>query len=86
MTHAKVMVSDHATVIGSANLNRTSFDNHYEVAAIVHDAGFAADFCRRVFDVDLPRSRRIRRSDLDALIDLNAAGRWWCRAVVDRFY
>jgi len=86
MTHAKVMVSDDTTVIGSANLNRTSFENHYELAAIIHDAAFARDFESRVFAVDLPRSKRIRQSQLDALLDLNAVGRWWCRNLVDRFY
>jgi len=86
MTHAKVMVSDDTTVIGSANLNRTSFENHYELSAIVHDRSFTRDFVRRLFEVDLPRSRRIRPADLDRLIDLNAVGRWWCRNLVDRFY
>lgn len=86
MTHAKVMVCDDATVVGSANLNRTSFENHYEVAAIIHDAAFAEDFRARVFDVDLPRSRRIRPAHLAALLDLNALGHAWCRTVVDRVY
>lgn len=86
MTHTKVMVSDDVTVVGSANLNRTSFENHYELSAILHDAAFTADFVQKVFAVDLPRSRRIQPEDLDSLIDLNAVGRWWCRNLVDRFY
>ena len=86
MSHAKVFIADDVTVIGSANLNRTSFENHYEVAAILHDEAFTRDFRTRLFDVDLPRSRRIRTADLDELLDLNAAGRWWCRTVVHRFF
>ena len=86
MTHTKVMVSDAVTVVGSANLNRTSFERHYEVSAIIHDAAFTADFVRKVFAVDLPRSRRLHPEDLEELIDLNAVGRWWCRNLVDRFF
>ena len=86
MNHSKVFISDDVSVIGSANLNRTSFENHYEVAAIIRDAAFTRDFRRRLFEVDLPRSRRIRPADLDALLDLNAVGRWWCRALVNRFF
>ncbi len=86
MTHAKVFISDDTTVIGSANLNRTSVENHYEVAAIIPDARFTSDFRARLFDGDLPRSHRVRKRDLPALIDLNPLGEWWSRNVVQRFF
>ncbi len=86
MTHAKVLVSDDITVIGSANLNHTSFFNHYEVAAVVKDKAFTADFVRRLFDLDIGRSTRIRARHVDGLIDLNALGRLYCSAIVDRWY
>lgn len=84
MNHSKVAVIDDASWIGSANLNHSSFRGHYEVVAVVEDAGFTADFVGRVFGVDRPRSRRIHPDETDALLDIRDAAKFYLREVVLR--
>ena len=86
MSHCKVMIVDSATMIGSANLNRTSYRRHYEVAAWIDDPRFTAAFRRDLFERDLEVSRRIRAEDVEGLLDINAAARAYLRAVVMRFF
>jgi phosphatidylserine/phosphatidylglycerophosphate/cardiolipin synthase-like enzyme len=82
MSHTKVLAIDDAAIIGSANLNRTSFRRHYEVAALIDDAAFTETLRERLFAVDLARARRITAADLPALLDINVAARAWLRGVV----
>lgn len=86
MTHAKVAIIDDLAIIGSANLNHSSFFNHYEVQALVRDEKLAARFRRELFEVDLSCSRRIRDEEIESLLDVNLAGRAWCLGVVDRWF
>ncbi len=82
MTHTKAFAIDDRAIIGSANLNRTSFQRHYEVCALVRDAAFTADLRRTLFDADAARSRRIRAEDVAALLDINLAAKAWLSGVV----
>lgn len=84
MTHAKVAVIDDVTVIGSANLNHSSFFNHYEIAAFVQDAAFARQFRRELFQVDLRHCLRIRVEDVPAMLDITPVARVWLSQVVDK--
>ena len=86
MTHAKVAVVDDVTVIGSANLNHASFFNHYEVAALVHDAEFTAQFRRDMFEHDLQHSVRVHAHDVEALLDIEDWVRPYLRWVVDGWF
>ncbi len=82
MTHAKVAVIDNVALIGSANLNHSSFYRHYEVVASVHDAAFAAQVKAELFHADLAHATRIHAADLPELLDMGLGGRVWLGAVV----
>jgi phosphatidylserine/phosphatidylglycerophosphate/cardiolipin synthase-like enzyme len=84
MTHAKVAVIDDVAIIGSANLNNSSFFRHYEVVAVVEDARWAARFRRDLFEHDLASCRRITADEVPPLADLTLAARTYLRTVVDR--
>jgi cardiolipin synthase len=84
MNHSKVAVFDDTSWIGSANLNHSSFQGHYEVVAVVEDAGFTAGFVRALFDVDRPRTRAIRPDETDALLDIREVAKVYLERVVWR--
>jgi phosphatidylserine/phosphatidylglycerophosphate/cardiolipin synthase-like enzyme len=86
MCHAKVAIIDDRALVGSANLNHSSYFNHYEIVALVDDAGFAQRLKRDLFETDAPWCRTIRPEDLPALLDINAAAHAWLRAVVLPFF
>ena len=86
MNHSKVAVFDDTAWIGSANLNHASFSKHYEVVAVIEDSAFTEDFVARLFDVDLPRSRRIAAEEADGLLDINAAAQLYLQQVVWRLF
>jgi cardiolipin synthase A/B len=74
--HSKlIMVDDVFASVGTANMDMRSFDNNFEVNAIIYDEGF----CRELkgyfiedlsnsleFDLDLHRSRGIRRKFIES--------------------
>ena len=82
MTHTKAFAVDDCAIIGSANLNRTSFQRHYEVCALVNDAAFTRALRDALFDPDTAKSRRIRAEDVEALLDINLAAKAWLSGVV----
>jgi phosphatidylserine/phosphatidylglycerophosphate/cardiolipin synthase-like enzyme len=82
MNHSKVAIIDGVSQIGSANLNHSSYFHHYEVVAVVDDAGFTADFRRDQFEVDLALARRIRREDIPSLLNINALAKAYVSTVV----
>lgn len=82
MTHAKVAVVDDVGVVGTANLNHSSLFHHYELAAFVEDAAFAAEMRRQLWDIDIPRSRRIQMEDLGPLCNINSVGKAFVYGVV----
>jgi phosphatidylserine/phosphatidylglycerophosphate/cardiolipin synthase-like enzyme len=84
MNHSKVAVIDDASWIGSANLNHSSFEGHYEVVAVVEDPAFTTGFVARLFDVDRPRSRRIRPDEVEALLDIRGVAKVYLEQVVLR--
>ena len=86
MNHSKVALVDHAALIGSANINHSSFFNHYEICAVVHDAAWTARFRQALIEVDLPRSTRVGPGDTDRLLDINAAARLYVEGVVRRLF
>jgi cardiolipin synthase len=84
MSHAKVAVVDDTAVVGSANLNHSSFFHHYELAAVIEDAAFARDMRAALWERDRPWSRRIRPVDLPGLLDINAVCELYLRGIVHR--
>lgn len=86
MTHAKVAIIDDDTWIGSANLNHASFFNHYELAAVIHDAAHTKRFRERFFELDLKHSQRIALEDVEGLLDIKDWTRGYLRFVVDVWY
>lgn len=84
MNHSKVAVVDEHSWIGSANLNQTSFSKHYEVVAVIEDAAFTAGFVAELFDVDRPRSRRIRADETEARLDIRDVAKVYLEQVVWR--
>lgn len=83
MTHAKVIIVDDVSIIGSANLNHAGFFNHYEVAAVVPDAGFTAALEADLFRKDLLHSRRIEERDIGVLTDISMVARLYVKGVVN---
>lgn len=82
MTHAKVVVVDDVSIVGSANLNNASFFSHYEIDAVIHDAGFAATLDERLFQEDMRHSRRIQEQDLDELTNISVVAKVYVKGVV----
>jgi cardiolipin synthase len=57
--HAKTMVIDnHMSILGTANMDHRSFDLNFEVNAIVYDHEFAAQL-RRIFLYDIGNAERL---------------------------
>ncbi|MFT5684135.1 MAG: phosphatidylserine/phosphatidylglycerophosphate/cardiolipin synthase-like enzyme [Myxococcota bacterium] len=86
MSHAKVAVIDDAAIIGSANLNRSSFASHYEVGAVIEDAAFSDALVARLFEADQAHCVAITMKDAVAPLDIGPAGRAWVRGVVDVWF
>ena len=86
MTHAKVVIVDDVSIIGSANLNNAGFFNHYEVSAVIPDADFTAGLAMDLFARDLSHSRRIEVEDVDALTAISAVARAYVKGVVDVWF
>ena len=84
MNHAKVAVVDDVAVVGTANMNHSSFFFHYELAAVVADASFARDMIRRLWAKDLPQCRRIQAAQVSGLLDITAAAEGYLRTLVQR--
>lgn len=82
MTHAKVVIVDDVSIVGSANINNASFFSHYEIDAVVPDAGFTATLDERLFQEDIRHSRRIQEQDLDELMNINVVARIYVKGVV----
>jgi cardiolipin synthase len=58
--HAKTMVIDnHISVVGTANMDHRSFDLNFEVNAIIYDFEFAEKL-KKSFNADLVYSEKIR--------------------------
>jgi cardiolipin synthase len=86
MTHAKVVIVDDVSIIGSANLNNAGFFNHYEVSAVIPDAELTAGLAMDLFARDLSHSRRIEAEDVDALTAISAVARAYLKGVVDVWF
>lgn len=57
--HSKIMVvDDEVAIVGSANMDYRSFDQNFEVCAIIYDKTKGEEL-RRIFTDDLKKSRRI---------------------------
>lgn len=57
--HSKIMVvDDEVAIVGSANMDYRSFDQNFEVCAIIYDKKKGEEL-RRIFTDDLKKSRRI---------------------------
>lgn len=66
MAHQKVAVVDGKwATVGSSNLDARSLEYNDEMNLVVLDEKFAGDVQRKMFDVDLPQSKRITESDPD---------------------
>ncbi len=84
MNHAKVAVVDDVAVVGTANMNHSSFFFHYELAAVIADAGFARETTRALWERDIPRCRRIRADEVPGLLDITSAAEAYVRTLVHR--
>lgn len=63
--HGKVMVIDRAMVsIGTSNLDDVALYHIHETNLQIHDRAFAADVLKRVFDLDIASSRKLRIADI----------------------
>ena len=82
MNHSKVAIIDGVSLIGSANLNHSSYFHHYEVVAMVEDPAFSEGFRRDQFEVDLALSRRIQREEIPGLLNINALAKAYVSTVV----
>ncbi len=86
MSHAKVAVIDDAAIIGTANLNRSSFASHYEVSAVVEDAAFADSLVAALFQADLAHCHAVTPEEAALPVDIGPAGRAWVAGVVDVWF
>lgn len=86
MVHAKVIVVDDATIIGSANLDHAGLFNHYEVAATVEDAGFADAAERDIVQADIRSSRRIEEADIPSLTDISPVAKLYIKGFVNVWF
>ncbi|MES2640265.1 MAG: phosphatidylserine/phosphatidylglycerophosphate/cardiolipin synthase family protein [Myxococcota bacterium] len=84
MNHAKVAVVDDVAVVGTANMNHSSFFFHYELAAVVADAGFAREMTRALWEQDIPHCRRIQAAEVPGLLDITSAAEVYLRTLVQR--
>lgn len=84
MNHSKVMVVDDFSLIGTANLNASSFDKHYELCLLIDDAAFTDDFVQRRFVADAATGQRI--TSADGLMNITLAGKLWLRGVVKQLF
>lgn len=65
MTHMKAATFDGRTAtVGSANLDNMALERLAEANIFVPDAGFTRVMEQRVFEVDIPRSDRVREEEL----------------------
>ncbi len=66
--HGKVLVTDEKFVsIGSANMDDVGLFHIYELNLNVEDEAFAKQCLERIWQVDLPRSKRMRKEDITLL-------------------
>ena len=62
MEHLKVSVMDHLwATVGSSNLDDESMKFNNEMNLLVMDRVFAASIDQRIFEVDIPQSKRITK-------------------------
>jgi len=66
MMHAKYVLIDDWSVVGSANIDVRSFYLNYEIVAMFYDAGFTADLSERFLD-DLSHTREIAPADRESV-------------------
>ena len=66
MEHLKVAVMDHVwATVGSSNLDPQSLKYNNEMNLLVLDRAFARELDTRIFDKDIPQSRRITNYNFD---------------------
>ncbi len=74
--HDKVMVTDGKfTTVGSSNLDDVALYHVYEMNLNVDDEKFAQDTQKRLFDVDIPKSKQMKVEDITQLQIIT--GKFW---------
>ena len=72
--HGKAMVVDGSkATIGSSNLDDVALRHIYELNLEIDDKDFAQDLKKRIFDVDIPKSKPMKASEITTLQRLSGA-------------
>jgi cardiolipin synthase len=66
MMHAKYVIIDDWSVVGSANIDVRSFYLNYEIVAMFYDAGVTADLAQRFLE-DLSHTREVSPAERDSV-------------------
>jgi cardiolipin synthase len=64
-SHVKAAVIDNMAILGSANLDRRSFEENQELNVVIEDPAFVNDVNTRLFDNDISQARIENLSALD---------------------